>query len=379
MEFGVPKEVRDLEKRVGLTPAGVVTLVRGGHAVYVERDAGAGAGFRDEHYESAGAQIVYSAAEAYGRADAVLKVARPAPQEHNLFRPGQVILSFFHLAVASPDLHVALADHEITAIAYEMIGEQDGHLPVLVPMSEVAGRLAPIIAGQLLTSQRGGRGILISGIPGVARAIVVILGSGTLGRAATRAFVGLGAQVIVMDNDVTKLRVVDEMFQGTVTTMIANEYNLNRMVSFADVLVGAVLVHGQRAPILVTRDMVRRMRPGSVIIDFSIDQGGCVETSRPMTLRDPTFVLDGVIHHCVPNMTAAVARTASHALTNASLPYLLAISQHGLDQALLQDITLRQGVKLYRGRLASPQLATSLGRTVEVDLNTVLAEAQSTA
>ncbi len=372
MEFGVPKEVRDLERRVGVTPAGVDALTKAGHTVYVERNAGAGAGFNDEHYRSVGAQIVYSPAEAYGRADLVVKVARPAKAEHGLFRPGQVIAAFLHLAVASPDLHQALSGHQITALSYEEIEDADGTLPVLVPMSEAAGRLAPIIAGQMLTSTKGGRGILLNGLPGVPRAIVIIVGAGTLGRAAARAFVGIGAQVIVLDNDTHKLRAMDELFGGTVSTMVANEYNLNRVVSFADVLVGAVLRAGERAPVLITRAMVRNMRQGAVIIDFSIDQGGCVETSRPMPLRDPTFVAEGVTHFCVPNATAMVARTASHALTNSSLPYLLEIGEQGLEQALARDMSLCRGIKVYQGRIASHRLAAAMGLEVEVDLAAIV-------
>ncbi len=343
MEFGVPKEVRDLELRVGLTPAGVLGLVRAKHSVYVERDAGAGAGFSDEDYRQAGAQIIYSAAEAYGRADMVVKVTRPTAEEHSLFRTGQTISCFLHLSVASPDLVEALVEREVTAVAYETIQEEDGLLPVLLPLSEVAGRLTPIIAGQLLMSthsqrrpmgrlsagESGGRGILLSGIPGVPPAAIVILGGGVLGSSAARAFLGLGAQVTVLDADVKRLRHLDDIFGGRITTMLSNEYNLNRVVEFADVLVGCVLVPGRRAPVLISRDMVRRMRHGSVIIDFAIDQGGCVQTSRPTTLRDQTFVDEGVIHHCVPNMTATVARTASHALTNAVLPYLQSVGAYG--------------------------------------------------
>lgn len=372
MDFGIPKEVRDLEKRVGLTPAGVVSLVKRGQRVFLERGAGADAGFRDEHYEQAGAQIVYTAEEAYGRADVVLKVARPTAAEHALFRHNQVIMSFFHLTVASSDLITALAEQEVTAIAYEVMEEPDGRLPILLPMSEVAGRLAPVFAGQLLTSAAGGRGILLSGLPGVARAIVAILGAGSLGKSAARAFVGIGAQVIVLDNDVNRLREVDAMFQGTVTTMMANRYNLERVVTFTDVLVGAVLLRGQRAPVLINREMVRKMRPGSVIMDFSIDQGGCFETSRPMTLRDPTFVAEGVIHFCVPNLPAAVARTSSHALTNALLPYLKALAECGLECALRDFPALRAGTKMYQGKIASSRLAEALGREVEFDLNSVL-------
>jgi alanine dehydrogenase len=376
MEFGVPREVRVLEQRVGLTPAGVAALTAAGNKVYIEHNAGAGAGFRDEHYENVGAKIVYTAAEAYGRADVVVKVARPTQQEHKLFKDGQAILSFFHLTVASPDLHAALAKQSITAIAYEVMQDSDGMLPILMPMSEVAGQLAPIYAGQLLTIPQGGRGILLGGLPGVARSIVVIVGAGALGRSAARAFVGIGAQVLVMDIDVRKLRIVDEMFGGKVSTMIANEYNLNRMVGFADVLLGAVLKPGERAPILITREMVRKMRPGSVIMDFSIDLGGCVETSRPMSLSDPTFVAEGVIHFCVPNLPATVARTSSHALTNALQPYLLRMAECGLECALGELPALYQGVKMYRGKIASLRLARSLGREVEIDMAAVVDQAQ---
>lgn len=372
MEFGVPREVRVLEQRVGLTPAGVAALTAAGNKVYVEHNAGAGAGFRDEHYESVGGTIVYTPAEAYGRADVVVKVARPTQQEHKLFKEGQAILSFFHLTVASPDLHAALAKHGITAIAYEVMQDTDGMLPILMPMSEVAGQLAPIFAGQLLTSPHGGRGILLGGLPGVARSIVVIVGAGTLGRSAARAFVGIGAQVLVLDIDVRKLRIVDEMFGGKVSTMIATAYNLNRVVGFTDVLVGAVLKPGERAPILITREMVKKMRSGSVIMDFSIDLGGCVETSRPMSLSDPTFVAEGVIHFCVPNLPAAVARTSSHALTNAVQPYLLRMAECGLECALGEIPALKQGVKLYKGKIVSQRLATALGREAEIDIAAVI-------
>ena len=372
MEFGVPREIRDLEKRVGLTPAGVVELVKAGHKVYIERNAGADAGFFDEHYERAGARIVYTPEEAWGRADVVLKVTRPVETEHRLFGNGQTLMSFLHLTVAPPDLHAALAEHEVTALAYEVMQDEDGTLPVLMPMSEAAGRLAPIFAGRLLTTSRGGPGILLSGLPGVARGIVIIVGAGTLGRAAAQGFVGIGAQVIVLDIDVKKLRIVDAMFGGKVSTMMANEYNLNRVVSFADVLVGAVLLPGERAPMLITREMVRRMRRGPVVMDFSIDHGGCVETSRPMTLRDPTFVAEGVTHFCVPNLPAAVARTASHALTNAALPYILEIGACGVECALLKHPALRKGTKMYQGKVTSHRLAAALGREVEIDLDAVL-------
>ena len=374
MEFGVPREIRDLEKRVGLTPAGVVELTKAGHKVYIERNAGADAGFFDEHYERAGARIVYTPEEAWGRADVVLKVTRPVETEHRFFGSGQTLLSFLHLTVASPDLHTALAEHEVTALAYEVVAAEGGTLPVLMPMGEASGGPASTYAGRLLTTPRGGPGILLSGLPGVARGIVIIVGAGTLGRAAAQGFVGIGAQVIVLDIDVKKLRMVDAMFGGKVSTMMANDYNLNRVVGFADVLVGAVLLTGQRAPVLITREMVRRMRRGSVIMDFSIDHGGCVETSRPMTLRDPTFVSEGVTHFCVPNLPAAVARTASHALTNAALPYILEIGACGVECALVKHPALRKGTKMYQGKITSHRLAAALSREVEIDLDAVLNE-----
>lgn len=370
MEFGVPREVRDLEMRVGLTPAAVLALTQAGHTVYVQSDAGAGARFSDEDYRHAGAQIVYSAAEVYGRSDVVAKLSRPTAAEHQLFRPGQTIFAFFHLAVASSDLYLALADKSITAISYEMIVDEQGRRPVLLPASEVAGRLAPTIAGQLLRSGQNlpgqaGLGILIGGIPGVPAADVVILGGGVVGSNAARAFLGMDASVTVLDNNVEQLRRLDKQFQGRLTTMFANVYNLTRVVKFADVLVGAVVKHGQRAPVLISREMVKSMREGSVILDFSIDEGGCVATSRPTTLRDPAFVAEGVIHHCVPNITSTVARTASYAISNAALPYLLAMGTHGLLGAIKRQPGLSEGVNLYQGLLVNQNIADALGRSVD--------------
>lgn len=374
MHYGVPTEVRDLEKRVGLTPAGVLALTQAGHTVYVQRGAGAGAGFSDDVYRHAGANIAYSASEVYGRADIIAKIARPTADEHELFRPGQTIFSFFHLAVASPDLYQALVAHNITAVSYEMIQEDGGDHPVLIPASEVAGRLAPIIAGGLLRSnwndnEGSGLGILLGGLPGVPAAAVVIVGGGVLGLNAARVFRGLGAEVTVLDKDVAKLRLVERTCQASINTMVANEYNLKRAVKFADVLVGAVMMPGERAPVLITRDMVKSMRPRSIIIDFSIDEGGCVETSRPTTLRDPVFVSEGVIHHCVPNLTASVSRTTSYAIVNAALPFLQAVGDHGLLAALRRMPALRRGVNLFQGNLSHARLAQALGREVTIDLS----------
>ena len=367
MEFGIPKEVRDLESRVGLTPAGVSSLVRRGHTVYVEKGAGVAAGFSDETYRHSGANVVYSAAEVYGRSDAVVKVTRPTAAEHTLFRPGQTILGFLHMAVASSDFLDALREREITAIANEMIVEQNGERPILVPMSEVAGRLAPVVAGRLLMTP-GGRGTLLSGIPGVPRGVAAIIGGGVLGTNAARAFLNMGAQVVVLDSEVGRLQHMDEVFNGRVTTMLSSNYNLKRVTEFADVVVGAVLTPGRRAPVLITQDMIQRMRPGAVFLDFSIDQGGCSETSRPTTLRDQTYVVDGVIHYCVPNVTAAVARTTSYGLTNSLLPYLIGLGEHGILGMLDQRPSLATGINLYQGKLAHRELAQSLGREVEIAL-----------
>ncbi len=358
MEFGVPSEVRSKEYRVGLAPAGVDTLTKAGHSVYVERGAGAGAGFDDEDYRTVGARLVYSAEEAWRRPEVVVKVTRPTAAEHAYFQ-GQTVLAFLHLAVSSPDLLAALRERKMTAIAYEMIQAEDGTFPVLHATSEVAGRLAPIIAGSLLetmtwrTSDENpdGRGILLGGVPGVPPANVVILGAGVIGRNAARAFLGTGAQVTVLDSDLRKLSGLDDWLHGRVVTMLATPYTIGKAVTFADVLIGAVYVAGHRAPVLVTRDMVRTMRPRAVIIDFSIDQGGCVETSRPTTHRDPIFIAEGVVHYCVPNVPARVARTASYSLTNALLPYLSDIGVLGIDAALRTRSALRRGLNVYRGAL----------------------------
>lgn len=365
MEFGVPKEVRDLEARVGLTPGGVHTLVSLGHTVYVERGAGLASGFTDEKYRLSGAQLVFSPDEAYGRADVVIKVARPTAAEYVRFRDRQTIMSLLHLPVASRDLYETLAGRQITAVALEMVQEDDGSFPVLQPLSEAAGRLTPIIAGRLLMVSKGGRGTLLSGLPGVPAAAVVIVGAGTLGTNAARSFLGLGAQVTVLDNNVTHLQRVDELFPGRVNTMVATKYNLNRAVEFADVVVLCVHTPARRAPILLTRAMVRAMRPRSVLIDFAIDQGGASETSRPSTLRDQTYTDEEVIHFCVPNVTALVGRSMSHALTNANVPLLVAIAQYGLPEVFAANLPLARGLTLYEGRMVHPNVAEALGVSMD--------------
>ena len=349
MNFGVPKEVRAYEQRVGLTPAGVYALVKADHIVYVEHEAGLAAGFSDEDYRAVGANVLYSSEEVYGRAETILKVSRITQDEYPLLVENQCLLSFMHLAVASKDLLEALKAYSITAIAYETIQNEDGKLPVLEPTSQVVGRLAPILAGQMLQSRFEGRGILISGIPGVPAAEVVILGAGVVGTNAAQAFLGLGAHVTILDNDYQKLEEIDEKLQGRVNTIISSNYNLNRVLRFADVVVGAVLVPGKRTPVLLTREMLRQMRPRAVFIDFSIDQGGTSETSRPTTHYDPIYIEEDVIHFAVPNVPARVGRTASHALTNAALPFIRQIGASGVEGALEGNQSLKQGLQVLKG------------------------------
>ena len=371
MDIGVPREKREFEKRVGLTPMGCQVLVADGHRLYVEAGAGAGSGFSDEDYQQAGAKIAFSPAEAFGRAELLLKVTPLLSQEHGMLQRGQVILSFQHLAVAPPRLMEALLERKVTAIAYETVQRPDGSLPVLLPMSQVAGRMAPQIAARYLESSFGGHGILLSGVPGVLPAEVTILGAGVVGCNAARAFLGAGAHVTVLDQDPARLESVEQRAGRGISTMIANENDLRRAISTADVLVGAVLIPGARAPIVVTREMVAGMRPRSVIIDFSIDQGGCVETSRPTSPGDPVFVEESVVHYCVPNVPGLVARTSTLALTNATLPFIRAIAGDGLDRALHDDPALAAGVNVYEGNLVNSRVAASFGMEAE-DLSPML-------
>ena len=368
MEFGVPREVRDMEMRVGLTPAGVLALTNAGHTVYVEKEAGMGAGFSDEAYRKANAQIVYSADEVYGRSEIVAKVTRPTAGEHKLFRQGQTIFSFFQLQSSSPDLLLALEAKDITAVSYEMITKADGVRPVLNPASEAAGRIAPLIAGRHLRSDQNGRGILLSGLPGVPPAAVVIIGAGTLGFEAAKAFFGLGAEVTVLDTDLRKLTAIDHWSNGHITTMYANELNISRVVQFADALIGAISTAGRRAPVIISEDHVKQMGHGSVIVDFSIDEGGCVATSRPTTLRNPSYVVHGVKHYCVPNVTSNYARTTSHAITIAATPYLLAAGRGDVENLTTNLPELLSGITLYKGKLANQITANALGRDLRIDI-----------
>ena len=350
MYIGIPRERRPFEFRVGLSPAGVEMLTQSGHQVYVEHEAGIGAGFSDLEYETVGARLAYSPDEVFGRADLLLKVARPTKEEIEWLRPGTTIAGLLHLASTQRDKVDLLLEKKITSIAYEQIEMPDGSLPVLRPFSEIGGSMCATIAARFLQCNRGGKGILLGGIPGVPPAEVVILGAGVVATYATRAFLGLGAHVTVIGRDLAGMQKIHERFPNVVT-MISTKRNIEKATSFADVVVGAVLVSGQRTPILITREMVRAMKPRSLIIDVSIDQGGCVETSRPTTHELTTYLEEGIIHYCVPNMPGVIARTATHAFVNAAMPYLLEIANRGVDAAISADPSLEKGVNTHDGKL----------------------------
>jgi alanine dehydrogenase len=350
MNIGIPKERRPFESRVGLSPAGVEILTQHGHQVYVEHEAGVGAGFDDREFETAGARLVYSPEEVFVRADLMLKVARPLKEELDWLRPNTTIAGFLHLASAREDKTEVLLAKKITSIAYEQVQNPDGSLPVLRPLSQIGGALTAQIAARLLQINWGGKGILMGGVPGVPPAEVVIIGGGVVGTYAAQMFIGMGAHVTVIDQNLHALQALWDRFPGIVT-MISTRRNIERATAFADVVVGAVLTPGQRAPIVVTRDMVRAMKPRSVIMDVSIDQGGCVETSRPTTHDHPVFMEEGMLHYCVPNMPGAVARTATHAFVNAGLPYILEIANSGPEEAISHNPAIERAVNTRHGEL----------------------------
>jgi alanine dehydrogenase len=357
MDIGILKEDGIDERRVALSPVGVQTLIGAGNTVYIEKQAGSSAVFQDEEYRDAGALISYSAEEVINRSQMVLKVSPPTDFELSMFSPGQVLLSFLHLAVSQRRLIEILLEQKVTAVSYELIENSAGVLSVLQVMSEIAGQLAIQVGAHHLQGRDGGRGILLGSIPGVPPASVVILGAGTVGKTSARVALGMGANVTVLDREVSRLRELEHLFQWRITTAMATKPNIAKAVRFADLVVGAVLLKGEKAPHLVTEDMVRDMKVGSVIVDASIDQGGCVETSRLTSIGDPVFIRHGVIHYCVPNMTASVARTATAALTNALLPYLMEITDGGLLNALRRDAGLVKGVCTYDGNCTNEAVA----------------------
>ena len=350
MNIGIPKERRPFEYRVGLSPAGVEILGQHGHTCYVEHDAGAGAGFSDQEYERAGARIVYSAEEVFGRADFLHKVARPLKEELEWLPTGSTLAGMLHFASARQEKIDILLQKKITAIAYEQIQLPDGSLPVLRPFSMIGGSMAAQVAARLLQSNLGGKGILLGGIPGVPPAEVVVLGAGVAGTYATRAFVGWGAHVTVLDIDLNPLQRIVERCP-MIVSMIATQRNIERVCSYADVLVAAVLVPGERTPILVRRETVRAMKPRSVIIDMDIDQGGCVETARPTAHDQPTYIEEGITHYCVPNMPGVVARTATHAFVNAVMLFTLDIADHGIESAMASNPAIAAAVNTHAGEM----------------------------
>ncbi len=360
MQIGVPKEIKDHEYRVSMVPAGVRALVDAGHVVLVEKGAGLGSGIEDAAYEAEGAVIVTDGAAIFRRADLILKVKEPLERELPLLRRGQILFTYLHLAPA-PALTRALIDNGVTAVAYETITASDGSLPLLTPMSEVAGRMSIQVGCYYLAKTLGGRGILLGGVPGVPPGDVVILGGGTVGINAAMLALGLGARVTVLDRSLPRLRYLDEIFRGQVTTVYSTTAYVADAVRRADLLIGAVLVPGAAAPRLVTRERIGTMKKGSVIVDVSVDQGGCIETTRPTTHSNPTYEVDGVVHYCVANMPGAVPRTSTRALTNATLPFVLTIAKKGLADAIHADPHLRAGLNVHAGRVTHEAVARSQG------------------
>ncbi len=363
MIIGVPKEIKNKEFRVGMVVAGVRTLTQAGHKVMIQHNAGVGVGISDDDYRRAGAVVVETAKEIYDKAEMIVKVKEPLPEEYALLREGQILCAYLHLAV-DERLTKALMERRIVGIAYETIQKADGSLPLLSPMSAVAGRMAPQIGATYLQHDHGGKGMLLGGVAGVERARVVILGGGTVGINAAKIAAGMGAKVTVFDTNISRLTYLSDIFMNEVSTH-SNSEQIEKAVIAADLVIGAVLVPGAKAPKLVTRDMVSRMQPGSVIVDVSVDQGGSIETTRPTSHEHPTYTVDGVIHYAVPNMPGAVPRTSTYGLTNATLRHLITIANYGWRDAVLRDEVLRRGVNILNGKVAYKRVADDLGLPYE--------------
>ncbi|OEF95555.1 alanine dehydrogenase [Vulcanibacillus modesticaldus] len=360
MRIGIPKEIKNNENRVAITPAGVMALRNAGHEVYVEKNAGIGSGFTDQDYQTVGANILDNAKEVWDTAEMVMKVKEPLPTEYQYFRKGLILFTYLHLA-PEPELTKALMDNEVVAIAYETVQLDNRSLPLLTPMSEVAGRMSIQIGAQFLEKPKGGKGVLLGGVPGVPPAEVVIIGGGIVGTNAAKMALGLGANVSIIDLNPDRLRYLDDIFHGSVNTIMSNSYNIAQAVKKADLVVGAVLIPGARAPKLVTEEMVMTMSPGSVIVDVAIDQGGSIETiDRVTTHSDPTYVKHGVVHYAVANMPGAVARTSTFALTNVTIPYALEIANKGYEIAIKENRALAKGVNVINGHVTYEAVAKSL-------------------
>jgi alanine dehydrogenase len=360
MIIGLPKEIKDNEYRVGLTPAGVKTLSDAGHTVLVETQAGEGSGISDDEYRGANGQIIGTADEVWERADMIVKVKEPVGPEYERMREGQILFTYLHLAPA-PELTQVMLRRKVTGVAYETITNPEGHLPLLTPMSEVAGRMAVQVGAHYLQKPEGGRGVLMGGVPGVLPAKVVIIGGGVVGINSIKMAVGLGAQVVVLDKNLDRLRYLDDIFGSRIKTLVSNPYTVQDACADADLVIGAVLIPGAAAPMLVTREMLKTMHKGAVIVDVAVDQGGCIETTHPTTHSNPTFYVDDVLHYCVANMPGAVPRTSTFALTNATLPYALKLANKGLKEAIANDEHLRNGVNTCNGYLTNQPVAESQG------------------
>ena len=362
MKIGVPKEIKTGEKRVAVTPQGVDALVAHHHRVLVEKGAGQGSGFSDQEYQKTGATIIEKPQDVWAEADLVVKVKEPLDPEFSFMRPGQILFTYLHLA-ASQNLTHRLLEGRIVGIAYETVQEQNGMLPLLRPMSEIAGRASILAGGACLETQRGGRGVLLCGASGVPPAKIVILGAGVSGANACKVAVGIGAQVSILDIQPERLSYLHDITQGHVTTYISNRMTISEEIAGADLVIGAVLIPGAQAPKLVTRPMLKRMRPGSAVVDISVDQGGCLETTRPTTHEDPTYMEEGIVHYCVANIPGAYPRTSTLALTNATFPYVIQIADKGYERALKENKALRKGLNLIDGKLVCEGVAESFGMT----------------
>jgi alanine dehydrogenase len=360
MIIGVPKEIKDGEKRVGMTPQGVDALVAHGHRVLVERKAGEGSGFSDQEYRKAGATLVEGAKDVWDEADIVVKVKEPLEPEFPLVRPGQVLFTYLHLA-ADRKLTLKLMERRIVGIGYETVQGQDGSLPLLRPMSEIAGRASVLAGGMCLEARHGGRGVLLCGASGVPPAKVVILGAGVVGTNACKVALGIGARVSILDIHPERLSYLHDITQGHIATFISNRMTIGEEIAGADLVIGAVLIPGAQAPKLVTRQMLKRMRPGSAVVDVSVDQGGCFETTRPTTHENPTYIEERIVHYCVANIPGAFPRTSTFALTNATFPYILQIADKGYEKAMEENEALRKGLNLIGGKIVCLAVAESFG------------------
>lgn len=356
MIIGVPKEIKSNENRVGMVPSSVRELVSHGHRILVESNAGSGIGITDSDYISAGAEVIADVAKIFETADMIVKVKELQPEECRLLRPGQILFTYLHLA-PDPVQTKLLMNSDCIAIAYETVTDANGALPLLTPMSQVAGRLSVQAGAHALEKPSGGSGVLLGGVPGVAPAKVVIIGGGVVGSNAARMAVGLEANVTILDRSLIRLKELDSEFGARLKTIFSTEHAIETHVAKADLVIGGVLIPGSKAPKVVTRDMLRLMRPGSVIVDVAIDQGGCFETSRPTTHANPTYVVDEIVHYCVANMPAAVPRTATFALNNATLPFIIELANYGAEAALIRDLHLRNGLNVYRGKLTYKAVA----------------------